>query len=358
MDLSKEQIKMTKGLAIITMVVVHLFAKKGADVYGTPLIWVKEGVPLVYYLGFLGGYCIPFYCYCTGYALFIQHRDMEKQLFYHKSLSRLIRFLLRFWLIVILFTAIGFFFDRYGEIPGSFSKFLGNFFLLENTYNGAWWFASTYVFFSILSPLFLNMVEKVDSRVLFILFGLLFAGYYLCNMMDLFETVPQQYYWKGFLIKKLSDLWYVSFFYVTGMIMAKEHLIWKIEKWVEKKLPDKRNVVILALLLAVSIAACVVELSVSMYYLAVFYFICFQLLQKNSITKRFFMFFGKHSTNIWLVHMFFYLFIFKNLVFIVKYPVFIFAFMMLICILCSYIIDFIYEKILFYVEKQNWNCQN
>lgn len=54
--------------------------------------------------------------------------------------------------------------------------------------------------------------------------------------------------------------------------------------------------------------------------------------------KTIFLFLGKHSTNIWLTHMFFYSCLFKGLVIIVRYPLFILLFMFLLCIMTSYVI--------------------
>ena len=341
MELEKRDTKMVQGVAILTMVIVHLFAKKGADVYGSPLIWIKPGVPLVYYLGFLGGICVPFYCFCTGYALFVQFSSMELKPFIKKTYVRLINFLIHFWVICIIFSIIGMIFDQYGEVPGNIYRFLGNFFLLEHTYNGAWWFASTYAMFILISPLFLKLAKKVDSRVLFILFAIIFCAYYVCNMMELFEASPENYYWKGFLLRKISDLWYVSFFYVVGMLFAKEKIISRIRNWADKMAGKKRNLYLLIVVIITALALCVIELSVSMYFFSIFYFICFHLWKKPDKVEKFFLFFGKHSTNIWLVHMFFYLFIFKDLAFVVKYPVFILAFMLGLSLVCSYIIDFV-----------------
>lgn len=61
--------------------------------------------------------------------------------------------------------------------------------------------------------------------------------------------------------------------------------------------------------------------------------------------KKFFGLMGKHSTNIWLVHMFFYTELFSGLVFVVKYPLFIFVFMIILCIISSFCIKYITEKI-------------
>ena len=41
MELTRKDIKMTQGLAILTMVSLHLFCRLGTDVYGTPLLWLN-----------------------------------------------------------------------------------------------------------------------------------------------------------------------------------------------------------------------------------------------------------------------------------------------------------------------------
>ena len=54
---------------------------------------------------------------------------------------------------------------------------------------------------------------------------------------------------------------------------------------------------------------------------------------------------GKHSTNIWLIHMFFYLYLFKDFVYVAKYPLAILALMLVICIGCSYIINMLLKPV-------------
>lgn len=68
MELNKKYIKITKRLAIVSLVVLHLFLRKGADVYYTPLLWITSNTPFVYYLEFLAEICVPMYCLCSGYA--------------------------------------------------------------------------------------------------------------------------------------------------------------------------------------------------------------------------------------------------------------------------------------------------
>lgn len=333
---------MIKGVAALLVVAVHLFMRTGSEVYGTPLIWVSDDVPLVWYLGYIGEMSLSLFCMCTGYALFMQFSMTDEKTFRKKERKRLLRFLIHFWTVLILFAVIGFFFDGSHAVPGSFLKFICNFFLLEETYNGAWWFASTYVLFVLLSPLYLRIVQKKDSRVVFVAFAAIFCVYYLCRVFVGFEVKP--YYWKGILVKKLSDLWHLSFFYVEGMLLKKENVISRIRRYMEKK--NIGNGPVLITLLLVTLAACLIRRSILMLFLGIFYFVFFHLWKKSDKAESFFLFWGRHSLNIWLVHMFFYLSVFKDLVFIVRYPLFIFCFMLGLCVLSSLVIEKIVAVIL------------
>ena len=69
--------------------------------------------------------------------------------------------------------------------------------------------------------------------------------------------------------------------------------------------------------------------------------VLFNIVKKGKALEGVLLLLGKHSTNIWLTHMFFYNVLFVNFVFIAKYPIAIFAFMMALTIGSSYIINLI-----------------
>lgn len=340
MELSRRDTSMAKGVAIHGMIVLHLFFGVGADVRSTPLIWVKEGIPLISYIALMGDICVPFYCMCTGYALFFQYTAMEGGEFRRRNRTRLLNFLVHFWLVCLIFTGISLLVGSSEEMPGSFLRFLGHIFLLEHTYNGAWWFASTYVLFMLLAPLYLKLVKKLDSKILFVVFGLGFCAYYVGHLKWRWAFISTNfpgYYWKGFLIRKTTDLWRVSFFYVTGMLLAKERVISRVKSVAERiNFTNRRLAVIVSITVVI---LCVIRISALVHLTAPFLFICFHLWKKSERVERFFLFWGKHSTNIWLVHMFFYLTLFPDLVFVVKYPVFIYCLMMALCVMSSWIIE-------------------
>ena len=55
---------------------------------------------------------------------------------------------------------------------------------------------------------------------------------------------------------------------------------------------------------------------------------------------------GEHSTNIWLVHMFFYTALFDGFVFCVKYPIPIFLLLLVVSLASSYVIKWLSKPIL------------
>ena len=65
-----------------------------------------------------------------------------------------------------------------------------------------------------------------------------------------------------------------------------------------------------------------------------------------------FLLLGKHSTNIWLVHMFFYLVLFGGFAYSAKYPVLILGLMLAVCFVASMLIELLYQPVLALLERK------
>ena len=76
------------------------------------------------------------------------------------------------------------------------------------------------------------------------------------------------------------------------------------------------------------------------------FIILFNLIDKPDSLDRLLYYLSGHSTNMWLIHMFFCMIYFKSFVFIVKYPLFIFIWLIILCLICSYLINKIYYFVL------------
>lgn len=336
MELTKQDIKETKGIAILSMLLLHLFCRKGTDVYGTPLIWLSEDTPLIYYLGFLSEICVPMYCMCSGYA---HYRLGESGgLTVKRNCRRGLKFLLNYWIILLIFSLVGILVQS-TTIPVSIERFLGNFFLYRVSYNGAWWFVPTYIILLCLSYGVYKLVCSLHGVII------LGVGSMELLFFALFKTRVQEFLTGNFAVEcigtQVLNLAGVPIFsYIAGMMIARYALISYLKK---RKLPDW--VLIVALIIA-SLAVCIIHKAILMPYYAILVFTVANVVNKNAGVKKGLGFLGKHSTNIWLVHMFFYLTLFPGLVQNLKYPFLIFMGLLMICILVSLIINYIYTLII------------
>lgn len=339
MPLSKQDTLHFKGAAILGMVLLHLFCRLG-DLPYTPLIWIGE-VPLIYYVGLFGDMCVPIFCFCSGYAHYLIKTKQGAT--YHKRIpGKIIRFLLNYWIVVILFAGVGLIFDRTGKIPGSVSEFIGNMLLVGMSYNGAWWFVTTYLFLLILSPMLYSIVQKTPGLVtVFFSTVLYFASYLLrFNFPITFQNFAGNWIWNQLILLGTSQ-----FSYILGMLAYR----YRIPENVRSFFADRTSIIRWGVIFGLPLAAFIGHGIVQSTFVAPFTAMAVMLSLTIAILPGWFSaalsYLGKHSTNIWLTHMFFYLTLFPGLVFKAGYPVLIALYMFVICICVSYVIDFAYNPI-------------
>lgn len=346
MGLSKNDNQMSKGIAIIGMVMLHLFCRMENLPY-TPLIWIGS-TPLIYYFGLFGDLCVPIYCFCSGYAQALLF-DKEAQLYRKRRYDRLLKFLINYWIVLVVFSIVGLI-SGSTSVPGTWLDFLGNLFLYDISYNGAWWFVLTYVFLVLCSPCLCKISKKLNPIVLFVISGVLYFVAYLFRFyikLDMPHTILAKI-WEQLILFGTSQ-----FSFVVGIIFYQQRLM---EKLRAIKIKPVLKTVICLLVIALLFVIHAIEQSLIIAPITgIVTMVCFHLMHKSKWVEKVFLFFGKHSTNIWLVHMFFYLIIFENLVFVAKYPILILLLMFAICIAVSYIIDFMnagLNKLIFREKKK------
>lgn len=331
--------KMLKGIAILFMLLLHLFARKDVEgLYETfPLI---NGVPLLYYLALFGDACVPVYCFASGYGLYVIMGN-KQGLTMGSNFNRILKLLMNYWIVLILFVVIGYLVGT-NELPGSPAEFFLNFFVLSNSYNGAWWFLQTYIILVVWSSVLMGLIKKNNSMVLLLLSGLLYLIAYLQRIRPILDY--GDFTILNMLGNTLELVGTTQLPFVVGALFAKERTY----SWIYKKtyhLRYKNTICTLCILMLVVIHAFYESMVIAP--ITGIAFIClFTMMNKTVKVQKIFMFFGDHSTNIWLTHMFFYMVIFPELTFAPKYPIIIFAWLIILCLGSSYIINFIYRPLL------------
>lgn len=336
MDITKRDSKMLKGVAILSMLMLHLFCRKENLPY-TPLLWIGS-TPLIYYFGLFGDICVAVYCFISGYAHYLQSSKGELQ----QRWKRLLRFMIPFWVIAVVFSLIGLLAGN-SVIPGSIKEFLLNCLTIKNSYNGAWWYANTYILLVALQPLSRKFVERCPAWLVILLtfafytvsYGIRFCGWGACDSVIL-----------SWIITHVGLLGTSYFPYAIGMLFCKKQVISLLRQRLTAI--NVRNIYIFTVLMFTGMI--VVHGMVQSLFVAVItatvtiILLCVCPLPKRLTSLLCYL--GEHSTNIWLVHMFFYAVLFEGFVFCAKYPIPVFLLLLLSSLASSYVIKWLSKPIL------------
>lgn len=346
----KEDAQMTQGLAILCMVVLHLFCRVGSDVLGTPLLWLDSETPFVFWFGFFAEICVPVYSLCTGYAQQLLWEGGRSGI--RERTGRILRLMRNYWIVLVLFCALGLVFDKTNTVPGSLGQFLKSIVLLHS-YNGAWWYLNTYIILLALPPVVLLLpVHKMKLTP-----GLLFCGafhvfWYLLNKFGFIPDAASAPAALQFLRKELVNLVGILPYIWVGGLLCKYRAVERLWDWFGQVIPAKgRKTVLLTVAISGFVAANIIHKAVLMGFAAVAVFLLFNMWEKGQRTRKAMLFLGRHSTNIWLVHMFFYSGFLREPVLAVRYPVLMLGVLLALCICSSYVIIQIDRWILFCITR-------
>lgn len=340
MELTKTQIKIIKGVAILLMLLVHLFCTKSYEGLFTPLIMIEE-VPLVYYIGLFGDCCVAIYCFCSGYGLLLSY-NKDQGHYTRNNIKRLLKLYINYWIILGIFVLIlGPLLGKGNIYPGSLKTFILSFLGLINDYNGAWWYLTTYIIMVLLSSITHRIVKKYPTILIVIVsLGIYFIGY-LQRIKGIIVADNEIIRW----LLRQAGLWGTSQFpFIIGSIFAEK----KVYIWILKKLNKIKfkNVILSLSILGIGIIHSFIETLFIAPFIGIVLILVIQILDISVGMSKVLAFMGEHSTNIWLVHMFFCNIYFKAQVYALKYPIFIYIGLVAVCVSTSYIIQQIYKLIL------------
>ncbi|MCQ6278882.1 acyltransferase [Bacillus sp. EB600] len=346
MEFTKNDMKMSKGVAILLMLLLHLFCRKEVNgLYETsPLI---NGVPLMYYIGLFGDACVPIYCFASGYGLFLSIKNAQGEIL-KKNVKRILKLLINYWIILVLFVSLGFFVGDTQVYPGSLTKFLLNFFVISSSYNGAWWFMQTYIILVILSPVLTKIINKYNSYFIIFISGIIYLFAYIQRIKHTINFGDNSVI--SMIINSIVLVGTSQLPYIVGSIFAKERIYSKIFNAFSRL--TLKNYICLAIILLLLLFHSFYESMIIAPITGITFICVFILIDKKVLINKIFKFFGDHSTNIWLTHMFFYLTIFPKMTFEPYFPILIFCWLLIMCLISSFIIHLIYKPIIHYIDNK------
>jgi len=334
---SLQQSNQLKTIAILMMMFLHLFNRSYENLF-QPLVFIGK-TPLSYYISLFCDACVPIFAFVSGYGLYYKYQQDEK-LYKKTNIKRIKKLYINYWIVLLLFAVLlGLVLNKDGY-PGSWSKILLNISGLDPSYNGAWWFFTTYIFFIITSGVWFALLDKINpflyfSILLVIYFGAFYFRIYKTNLFD--NNILNWFH-------KQSALYFCTLFqFMLGAFALKYKWAHKISFYFQD-LKYKNLIIILLIFFLVAVHAIVPNFIIAPFIGVVFIFLFIQFNFSISFKKGLDLF-SKHSTNMWLTHMFFYMIFFSDFVYGFKYVPLIFLVLIILCLLSSYVINFINDKI-------------
>ncbi|ROI09214.1 acyltransferase [Chryseobacterium sp. H3056] len=317
------------------MLCLHLFNRDYKELF-QPLVFIGNQ-PLSYYISLFSDACVPIFAFVSGYGLYFKFRQ-KKQSYYSDNLTRLKKLYLNYWIIILLFPVILGLVLGFDGYPGSWQKLLLNLTAIDLSYNGAWWFLTTYIIFVLTSRFWFGLLETLHPIVFLValLIIYLIAFYFRIYNSAIFEN--RVFDW---VHRQLALYFCTLFQFMLGAFALKFEWQEKVT-FLFRSVKFKNFVVLLAIVCLIAVHGIVPNFIIAPFTGLAFIFLFLQLDLSQFINKVI-DFFTPHSTNIWLVHMFFYMIYFPDFIYSVKYVPLIFGLLVLVSVLSSYLIKF-FEK--------------
>ncbi|WP_455682811.1 acyltransferase family protein [Thomasclavelia sp.] len=333
---------MLQGIAILCMLGLHLFNRIDISNYYNVSLYVNFlGVttPLLTLISYSFDICVPIYLFCSGYGLFKNYKkDRDKYKF--KNIERVLHLIYRFWIIMIITCIIGYFMGMEEIYPGNFINFIFNALLLKSSYVGSFWFIQTYVLLVIFSKYIFQTLERYNYWKIIIISFFLYVLAFVIEKKILNLTMIEPLY---LFINATMLLLRSQFSFVIGGMFAYYSFI---NKAIVKLFSNK--IIFISILTAIIlIRGIFLKSMVFAPFSAILFIILFCCYSCNKIIflENTLLYFGKHSTNMWLTHMQYYGIFATSFVFISKNIFVIFLTLILLSLLSSYFIEYIYDAI-------------
>ena len=231
---TREDTKITKGIAILLMIMHHLWAFP-ERITGVGLLNGIAG-PIVLYLGVFGKICVSLFMFLGGYGMYHNFQNRKFDI-----ISKIKGLYISYWKVFLVFIPIGFIFFSKQPIYATYSnictvfnqfnlrEFLDNFFAINITYNGEWWFLTSYFIAICSAPIFFNIIEKnsLSKNVAIIIIYTILTSEVFTKLgeLEILGNLNDNFLYKMFICQYAP---FISCF-IIGAICAKENLLVKLK---------------------------------------------------------------------------------------------------------------------------------
>ena len=325
LNITKEYSSLIKGIAIIMMVIYHLFS--GSNIEQCVNLLHIGNEPLAKWISHACG-PVPFFLMLSGYGL--AYKFEKKELTFAGQSRRVLRIYIHYWIVLLVFLTIGH--CLLPELyPRNIKHLVLNLLGYSTSYCSVMWFLLPYVIISLLSRYILRIIDKIGITPALLITACI-------NLCTCYVVSPRGYhilFQFPFLYWPVHAL-HLLFFFTVGAAMRRTQ--------VKLNRSYPQWAVITATVALVSLAA---STSFSVRYMAyaplLFILLCH--IHYPSWLRLILEELGRKSMTIWMIHAWLALYLFQDQFYSLRYPLLIFLAVMLASYLLSIPIMWVAGKI-------------
>ncbi len=278
-------------------------------------------------LGSAAKICVSIFMFLGGYGLYYTFRNKGT---IHLR-QRIWNVYKRFWQVFLIFVPIGFLFL---SKPFAIQEFLQNLLCLKCSYNHEWWFLGTYMELLLVLPVVLLAEKKKSFPYTIVVSAIILRG--LSHFVEINSG--------GVNLHLYNFCYYYPSFFL-GLLFCKYSLFEKFRfATVKEVVCVVACIVLTGLAFFIRKKWDITEMTILMTPLFIYLFVVF--FRMIGCVNNVFVFFGKHSMNMWLVHTFFcYYYFQRELLMVSNNAVVVYMLLVVVSLVTSVMVDWGWKEL-------------
>ena len=311
--ISREDTKWVKGIAIILMLMHHLWAFPERIAGGElKYLFTFFGESSIAYFGAFGKICVSLFFFIGGYGTYLSYAGKEFDI-----VGKLKKLYISYWKVFVVFIPLAFLlcsnqpaYCADSEIWSRYSSFswqecLANFSGVNISYNREWWFLPSYVVALGSFPIIRAVIEKRALRsnlFIIVIASILVTDFFpSVGNLEAIGSLNSNVLYSRFICQAAP---FVSSFWM-GMVSAKDRVLERLFRSFQDNHLLGLGSIIAILFGGVIIRQSVIGESADFIYIPILIVVSKMLLERLNILKIVLEKIGRQSTNMWLIHSFF-----------------------------------------------------
>ena len=320
--LTKDNTKQQKGIAILLMIIHHLFILEERIPVGYKYITgiTISNMDLIDICASFGKICVSMFMFLGGYGIFKSVvRNIDGSIVIKNDLAkRIVNLYCSYWKVFLVFIPIGFiWFDsctvtcsnvdfgtRFSIF--SFQEFVSNFFAWDISYSGEWWFFKTYLFTLFIGYVFMQLFKN-RNQIYLELSVIILYHIIITNIYSIASSTPALHSLLGnvFFTNLVANNEY-SVLFLVGILFAKYNIFSNWNMLIEKiNIFEKIVLSTLLMIATVYLRVFIFPIAMDLLLVPIFIFATMLFINVTKVLKKPLLILGNNSTNMWLIHSFY-----------------------------------------------------